>query len=195
MSQQIVKTGALGSCPDWIVSKLEMNSVMVESISLSGDTLTVDITDGSNLTTANTVIDANLGRTMMKAKRDLKDRINSHRDKLVSDYFNHDIDSVTYRFHADTRSAIRLDGLYAAATYHKTNSLPFSQDYRDYDNNTHTIDADGAIALFNSAMAHESNMVFKAVAIKDTIDATTYNSVMEIDAIDAATLWDNTVWP
>jgi hypothetical protein len=129
------------------------------------------------------------------AKRGLKDRINELRDIIATTVFEHEIDGVLHLFDCDDRSAIRLTALIQAATFHLSNGLPFVQAWRCADNETVLLDAQQAIELFTSGRDHESATVFKAVYIKDTIDATNYSSVEEIEKIDALKLWEATPWP
>jgi hypothetical protein len=129
------------------------------------------------------------------AKRGLKDRINELRNIIATTVFEHEIDGVLHLFDCDDRSAIRLTALIQAATFHLSNGLPFVQAWRCADNETVLLDAQQAIELFTSGRDHESATVFKAVYIKDTIDATNYSSVEEIEKIDALKLWEATPWP
>jgi len=129
------------------------------------------------------------------AKRALKDQINDLRDNIATTTFEHEIDGVSHLFDCDDRSAIRLTALIQAATFHLSNGLPFVQAWRCANNETVLLDAQQAVELFTSGRDHESATVFKAVHIKETIDATNYSSVEEIEKIDALKLWEATPWP
>jgi hypothetical protein len=129
------------------------------------------------------------------AKRGLKDRLNELRDVIATTVFEHEIDGVKHLFDCDDRSAIRLTALIQAATFHLSNGLPFVQAWRCADNETVLLDAQQAIELFTSGRDHESATVFKAVHIKEIIDATNYSSIEEIEKIDATKLWEATTWP
>ena len=129
------------------------------------------------------------------AKRALKDQINELRDIIATTVFEHEVDGVLHLFDCDDRSAIRLTALIQAATFHLSNGLPFLQAWRCADHETVFLDAQQAVELFTSGRDHESATVFKAVYIKETIDATNYSSVEEIEKIDALKLWEATPWP
>lgn len=125
------------------------------------------------------------------AKNKLKKKINDIRDFKVSDVFVHEIQGVDYRFHCDDRSAIRLSALANGASYHLSQNREFLQNWRDFDNNMHELDAYGALDLFASARIHEEQCVFKAVTVKESIDMATWGSVEEIEQVDALQLWEN----
>jgi len=129
------------------------------------------------------------------AKVDLKSKINELRDFKTIDCFEHEINGVSYRFDCDDRSAIRLTSLVTGATHHLQLGNEFSQVWRTKDNQNLILDANEAIALFASARNHESDTVFKAVYIKEMIDATNYENVEQIQQIDVNALWDSTQWP
>jgi len=130
-----------------------------------------------------------------KAKKSLSVRVNNHRDELATATFEHEIDGVVYTFDCNDRSAIRLTALVTGATHHRTLGLEFSQVWRTSDNQNILLSADEAIALFASARQHESDVVFKAVHIKELIETADYASVEEIESINAVKLWESTPWP
>ena len=168
----------------------------VKGVTLHLRDLIVEFADNeTDLAGAENIINIHSGYNVELAKDALKNRINLHRDYVVKNVFPHDIDGETHYFDADDRSAIRLDGLYATATFFKIMGWPFSQAYRDANNHNHVIDADGIIQLFQSVSQHETNCVFKAVAIKETIDQTDYDTTEIVDAINASELWESTQWP
>ena len=191
---KIVRNDVDNGNPVSLHSTLANDGHSVIGVTFHRGDLIIEFNDNeNNIPQAEDIINDHSGYSVELAKRALKDKINLHRDIVVKDCFPHVIDGVTYYFDSDDRSAIRLDGLYASATFYKMLGWNFMQVYRDRDNNNHQFDEDDVIALFVSASTHESGTVFKAVGIKTQIDQLAYDTTEEIDALDPVELWNNYV--
>lgn len=182
--------------------KLEKNLILaghlVECVTYHNSKLIVDLNDKeTDVIGATGILNSHIAYEIEDAKRNFKDRINLIRDEVVRGGFPHTINGTVYNFDSDTRSGIRLDGLgVVSALALVTENASFSQDFRDQENNQHTLDSQGAFDLFISGGINEGLVVFKAVHIKENIiDAAVYANTDEIDAINARELWDETKWP